>query len=160
MKKTDLAYIAGIIDGEGCIYIERGKKGRGFQLSVSVGSSDKCLCELLKFSFGGCVYQMKSKTLPMWKWEIRTRQAGQFLESILPYLRLKQPQAEIAIKFQKARHTVNWQRKTDEEKAVEEAQYILLRNLKQKRRQVLNNLTPDEAQSLLDDKEFLRKPST
>ena len=130
MKNTDLAYVAGIIDGEGCIYIEHGKKGKSIQLSVSVGSSDRWLCEFLKFSFGGCLYEMKSKTLPCWKWEIRTRQAGQFLEDISPYLRLKKPQAEIAIKFQRARHQQNWVKKTDEEKAVEEAQYLLVKQLK------------------------------
>ena len=133
MKKIDLAYVAGIIDGEGCIYIEHGKKGKGFQLSVSVGSSDRWLCEFLKFSFGGCLYDMKSKTLPCWKWEIRTKQAGQFLGDIFPYLRLKKPQAEIALKFQKARHQQNWVKKTDEEKAIEEAQYLLIKDLKRRK---------------------------
>lgn len=132
MKKTDIAYVAGIIDGEGCIYIEHGKKGKAIQLSISVGSTDKWLCEFLKFSFGGCLYQMKSKTLPFWKWEIRTRQAGTFLELILPYLRLKRPQAEIALQFQKARH-VQGKRRTEEEKAIEEAQYVLLKSLKRQK---------------------------
>lgn len=132
MKKTDIAYIAGIVDGEGCIYLEskKNKNSRATQLSVSVGSTDKWLCEMLKFSFGGCVYDMKSKTMQCWKWEIRCRQASAFLEVVYPYLKLKKPQAEICIQFQKARHVNNWQHKTEEEKAIEEAQIILVKSLK------------------------------
>ena len=133
MKKTDLAYVAGIVDGEGCIYLEHNSKGKSFQLSVSVGSTDAWICEWLKFAFGGCTYEMKTKNMPMRKWEIRTKQAGQFLESILPYLRLKKPQAELAIQFQKARNPGPGIRRTDAQRAVEEAQYILMKNLKRQK---------------------------
>lgn len=133
MKKTDFAYVAGIIDGEGCIYLYHTKKCRATYLKVSVGSSDQWLCEMLAFSFGGNVRRVKSKTLPFWIWEINTRQAGQFLESILPYLHLKRPQAELAIRFQKARSPRGGIRRTDAQKAVEEAQFILMKNLKRQK---------------------------
>jgi len=39
----------------------------------------------------------------MWHWIIVARKARDFLELIRPYLRLKKPQADIAIQFQKAK---------------------------------------------------------
>jgi len=66
----------------------------------------------------------------MWHWTIACRKAGEFLKTILPYLNLKRPQAEIAIKFQDAKKFRN--SKTDEESAVEVAQRIVMSRMKDK----------------------------
>jgi len=133
MKKTDLAYTAGIMDGEGSIGIARHKsksckRGYALELNVQVTSADEWLCQSLRFSFGGSLsHSVNSAGNPMWHWIIVARQAYAFLELIVPYLRLKRPEAELAITFQKAkRHRC---RKTDEEVAVEDAQRLLLQNM-------------------------------
>ena len=133
MKKTELAYTAGIMDGEGSIGIARHKSkscrhGYMLELNVQVTSSDEWLCQWLKFAFGGSLsHSVNSVGNPMWHWIIVARKASEFLKLIKPYLRLKRPEAELAIKFQDAKKYQP--RKSDEEVAVEEAQRILLQNM-------------------------------
>jgi len=134
MKKTDLAYIAGIIDGEGCIHIQQRSGKNGYQLLLNVPSTDEWLPAWLNFAFGGSVFFRKS-CLPnrqdVWVWQTSSNQAKACLEAIYPYLRLKQPQAKIAIEFQQNRRRGGY--KTTEEKLIAEAQYILVKKLKHKK---------------------------
>jgi len=138
MKKTDLAYAAGIVDGEGCIAIHKQYAKRSwFSLTVQVTSTNEWLCEYMKFMFGGTVrshpqtYNGSQKLI--WRWTICSYKASEFLQLIMPYLNLKRPQAELGIKFQSARDSTTrgpGKHKTDAVMAIEEAQYILMRNLK------------------------------
>ena len=107
MKKTDLAYIAGIVDGEGTIGIHRAKRrGPGnswtYSLRVSVSMTEAYLPEWLKMAFGGNTYG-KLRDKPRWKpqteWVILGEKATGFLGDIMPYLIIKKPQAELAFKF-------------------------------------------------------------
>lgn len=133
MKKTDLAYTAGIMDGEGSIGIAKRKsksckRGYTFVLCIQITSSDEWLCQWLKFAFGGCIsHSTNNASNPMWHWVIGNKQAPSFLRSILPYLKLKRPQAELAIKFQEAKRMTP--SKTDKEMAIEAAQRIVLQNM-------------------------------
>ena len=135
MKQTDLAYLAGIIDGEGCISIfARNRPGHKYPdmcLRVAVNSTDEWLCQYIRFSFGGFMSQPKYRAncKPIWEWRLERGKARDFLELILPYLHLKRPQAELAIKFQnsKGRSTNGL---TEEERALEETQKILMQSLK------------------------------
>jgi len=65
---------------------------------------------------------------PQWEWKLEAGKAMEFLKLVYPYLRLKKPQAEIAIKFQEMRrgqgHHLN-----DEERAIAETQRIMMANL-------------------------------
>ena len=138
MRKVDIAYTAGIIDGEGCIHIRRQHDKRygncfKYTLSVSVTSAEEWLCKWLQFSWGGSVHnQDRRKEHPKWKlywhWAIASRQANAMLKAIVPYLRIKRPQAEIAIGFQDRQiWGVN---DTKETRALKEADHILLKALK------------------------------
>jgi len=137
MKRTDLAYIAGIVDGEGYIGVSTdGKKfkhGRqNLRLRVTVTSTDEWLCQHLRFSIGGGLVTLKPQSenqRPCWQWQLSYRQAGEFLKLILPYLHIKKPQAELAIKFQEAKGR-STRGLSDEQRAVEEAQKILLQAMK------------------------------
>lgn len=131
MKKTDLAYIAGIIDGEGTIALcpaQRGNSKPSFQLTVKVSNTNEWLIQWLHFSFGGSCYAKKiygENDKQQWEWALWTVRASEFLKLIYPYLRLKKPQAELAIKFQGARRG-RGHRLTEGEMAVMEAQKFLL----------------------------------
>lgn len=110
MKKVDLAYCAGLFDGEGCISIvhrgERGGRGRGYVLLVQLVNTNPWACQYFKFAFGGYVTFRKGARKnwrDYWAWVAASNQALIFLEVVLPYLKLKRPEAEIAITFQKAR---------------------------------------------------------
>ena len=136
MKRTDLAYVAGIIDGEGCIDITaRNRPGHRYTdmaLRVTVVSTDLWLCQMLRFGFGGNVNQRlvrETSRLPQWDWRIERGKARDFLTLILPYLHLKKPQAELGIQFQNAKGR-STRGKTDKDRAVEEAQRIVLQAMK------------------------------
>jgi len=136
MKRTDLAYVAGIVDGEGCIDItHRTRPGHNFPdfvLRVNVVSTDLWLCQMLKMGFGGRVGIKSEGTahrMPCWYWVVERKHAADFLKLIIPYMHLKKPQAELGIKFQNARgqHAT---RHSDERRAVAEAQRIMLQAMK------------------------------
>ena len=107
MKKTDLAYIVGIIDGEGCIGIAHRKTkhhGVYYSANVSVAMVEEYIERWLQMSFGGsvCIQRARKKThRDCYRWYITSKQAVDFLQAILPYLKIKRPQAEIAIKVEK-----------------------------------------------------------
>ena len=144
MKKTDLAYVAGIVDGEGCITIAHKweyKRGtESYSLLISLHSTDEWLCQFLRNAFGGYVGldQRKARPhhLPAWRWQVTGKYAYELLRVILPYLHLKRPQAELAIKFQEAKMRRGHRRgrtgMTAEERVIEEAQHILMKEAKKK----------------------------
>lgn len=107
--ETIWAYAAGIIDGEGSIYI-RGEraastKGRHHQqLYLSVRGTDAKLGEWLKAQFGGFLYWpkmggWKPQWKPCWMWTTSANRAEQLLRRTMPYLVIKRPQALIALRF-------------------------------------------------------------
>ncbi len=141
MKNTDLAYMAGILDGEGCILIQKkrptGGKHSKYTLSVTVGSTDEWLCWYFQMVWGGSVYQVGRtskdswKWQPLWQWYLGAHASVVMLDALMPYLKLKKPQAELAIQFQCRKHHRGvgvW--RTDAEMAIEEAEYLLMQNMK------------------------------
>jgi len=138
MKKTEiLVYTAGIIDGEGSIYIRTITAGhKDTALAVFVTNTEEWLCQWLKMQYGGTVHIMNVGKKEHWKtgyrWWITSNKALEFLKLVLPYLNLKRPQAELAINYQENRKLKGRRNPTEEEKAVAEAQRILMKNLNKK----------------------------
>lgn len=109
-KKTDLAYAAGLIDCDGCIYIDRfqsKKQGRSltYVLRVKFAQTDKQAIEYLNQLFGGSwrTYDYKNEKRlgkkPLHIWQINNRNAAKFLQIIRPYLKIKIKQSDVAIEF-------------------------------------------------------------
>ncbi len=111
-KDIDLSYAAGIIDGEGCIgiYYNRNPEliyGGSYRLTVQVGMADSAPIEFLHKIFGGyfqVVGGRKEGYKTRYMWGLGTRQAGVFLEKVLPFLLAKRQQAELGITFQRRRN--------------------------------------------------------
>ena len=135
MKRTDLAYIAGIVDGEGYIGISADHRKRNpdrpcWRLRVTVTNTNEWLVQYLKFAVGGGIIRLKNdRPRPCYQWELTHSKASEFLQLILPYLRLKRPQAELAILFQ-ASMSRSTRRLTDEQIAVRQAQSLLMKTMK------------------------------
>ena len=133
MERTDLAYAAGIVDGEGCITISKSKMGN-FQIQVRVVNTNEWLLQWLKFAFGGRVAPLNDNRKeergwkPNYYWYLRTEETKEFLKLIYPYLRIKKTQAEIVIKILKMRGKKG-RHFSEEERAIVEAQRILISNL-------------------------------
>lgn len=133
MKKIDLAYVAGIIDGEGCIGLYLSKKSSYYFIQVAVHMTNEWMITWLSNNFSGSKnvythYRKRANCKPEWAWNITGKKALEFLELIYPYLKLKKAEAEIAINFQRRKPF----RKslTNGQAAIAEAQRILISNLK------------------------------
>src|SRR5260221_2107931 len=98
-RSHQLAWAAGIVDGEGCIFI-----GAGVSLRVRVGvtNTDIRMIERLKELFGGnAAYRRRNDRNPnhknIWDWEVAAKKAEACLKEVLPYLVCKRDQAELAL---------------------------------------------------------------
>jgi len=137
-SSTELSYLAGFFDGEGCISILHNKRSRGWTFTCTVATAGGYMPTLFCLNFGGRlrVAQRKRGGHPITYWVVCHTKALNFLEIILPYLRLKKPQAEVAIKFQKkisASHIAGHipHRLSGEEQILREADIILMKQLKE-----------------------------
>lgn len=108
--REKLAYLAGIIDGEGSIILWKAKgdpKLRGqFNLRINISSTDKILIDWIYENFGGRCYECNApsrKANPHWKkqyiWTVPRPNILQFLKKIHPFLIIKKERCEVAIKF-------------------------------------------------------------
>jgi hypothetical protein len=109
-KATDvqLAYLAGLIDGEGCIglHIATNNPQRRinprFQCSLVVTNTHKELLEQLQAVFGGNIFPRKKQKehhKQCWKWDAQDLGAYEVCKAVLPYLVIKRRQAEAVVKF-------------------------------------------------------------
>jgi hypothetical protein len=98
ISETKLAYIAGIFDGEGYIFVYRSEqKGRVIhQLTVGVKMCDpEAIGEIVE-SFGGCNTGYENEHAFCFRVTFVGRSAYDFLKAIRPYLRVKAEQADWA----------------------------------------------------------------
>ena len=104
MTELDMAWVAGIFDGEGCIaiYLLKSQSGQHF-MRASVQMSHRPTLERIASIVGGAVYASKlKKSSPayyktMYGWQLDGRDAGQFLEKIRPYVTTKAHEIDIAL---------------------------------------------------------------
>lgn len=104
LPELDCAYAAGLIDGEGWIGITS-RKGKHYGVQVMIGMAEKgkTALEWMQSHFGGTVALHRKRTAKWettWRWHINGASAATLLLAILPYLRVKTPQAELALKMQ------------------------------------------------------------
>ena len=94
---TDWAYIAGILDGEGCLHYNKKKNGKLYP-KISVGNTHKGLCEWLQMILGGGFYFQdrsdRKNWNDAWMW-VQTSGAAVYtiLSKCLPYLIIKKNKA-------------------------------------------------------------------
>jgi hypothetical protein len=95
---TELAYLAGFIDGEGSICVFGYHNRRHSALRLTAYNTNREVLEWIAFNFGGRVRPVKRRTpknRPQFVWEISARPAATILLAIRPYLQVKAQQAEL-----------------------------------------------------------------
>lgn len=108
IKVKDLAYIAGFIDGEGCIRIAKRKQRRSiyprYILTIVVGNTNILPLRFCKRRFGGKIKlkKMKGNRFQAYHWVISGKRASRVLERLLPYFIIKKKEALLGLKFQKS----------------------------------------------------------
>lgn len=97
------AYAAGLIDGEGCIYISKGRHAR---LDVGMAEHAMPLLEEMAARYGGAVTLTRRGT-DRWQaaycWTVQSANAAALLHRVEPMLRLKGELARIAIRAEEIR---------------------------------------------------------
>lgn len=105
---NDNAYAAGLFDGEGCVDIynastSKASKSPSFMLRVNITQKDGLIMNWLQDNFGGNVQLSKRPTTYIYRWDIRSQAAVRFLTYILPFVKIKKKQVELALEFEGAK---------------------------------------------------------
>lgn len=96
----DVAYVAGLIDGEGCVSIA--KSGLHFAPRVDVGMTKVALPLLRRLheEWGGTLDMNRAATerwAEAWRWILHGPACRPFLEAVQPHVRLKREQCSLAL---------------------------------------------------------------
>jgi hypothetical protein len=124
-SETDLAYMAGIIDGEGTISARRRKNQQGARyvdFMLSVANTDERLIRWIHERFSGSIdfRQQRQSDIhkPLWRWTTSATNGELVIVAVRPYLVIKQAQADLYLEL---RETIgNGYMLTDEIKAKRE----------------------------------------
>lgn len=104
---TELAYLAGFFDGEGAVMLpkfNRPDRRNGFHLTVCVTNTHEgSLLRFVRWFVGHVRYRKPTRhnQRGYFTWTITTQVAERFLTTMLPYLVVKKPHAEIALDYRK-----------------------------------------------------------
>lgn len=101
MNDTEWAYLAGIIDGEGCIRLANCGYAKRRVIDLRIYNTDVRLIEWLRDNLGGYAYAHNKKAHVCWQVHWSSKRAKVIIEHVLPYLIVKKEQAEIALSFQR-----------------------------------------------------------
>lgn len=103
--KAKFGYLAGILDGEGCITVGAGQKNTcvNYNSILVVQNTSKPLIDWLQQKFGGSVYLSKkstAKTKEAYMWRVlKKKDIEILLLATLPYLVVKREQAKLLLEF-------------------------------------------------------------
>lgn len=115
MTNEELAYLAGLFDGEGCVSIvhhrRKNRKGGAMyhELYIGIANTYWPVIDWVHKSLGyGTIHKKRAAGMPgarkdIWYWETANRKAEQFLALIRPYLKIKVAQAEEGLAFRARR---------------------------------------------------------
>ena len=96
----ELAYIAGFLDGEGCVRVAT--QGNYPHMEVTITNTAEEPLKFIEKIFGGGICKIDSKCIEhkdIYKWYIYGKHLTTMLEALLPYLIVKKKQALLVIEF-------------------------------------------------------------
>lgn len=137
MKDTIKAYIAGLIDGEGCIAITKRKIKRletdywYYEPQVIICNTDKRMIDFLVDYYSGYIVtgkKQKDHHKERYYWKMTGDNMRQLLRNVSPYLILKKKQASLILSF--PRYNGNGQKcRTDTERQEQEDLWLAVKEL-------------------------------
>jgi hypothetical protein len=117
VSETDLAYCAGLFDGEGCIHIgkataqcKRGRVSPYYGLVASLLMTRYEAIQKFEEIFGGTAKPRNRKppAKNVWERKIYGENVQDMAKVLLPYLRIKREQALLAIQFREHMAPFRW----------------------------------------------------
>lgn len=111
MTDTQLAYIAGFIDGEGCFTVGKlypQRKYPSFYVTFQINNTRKEVLELIQEEFGGTIHFVKDTGRNKDQWHLSIHRTGihKLIDAVMPYLILKKSVAACVREFP-TRHGVS-----------------------------------------------------
>jgi hypothetical protein len=99
INRTDLAYIAGFLDGEGSINGHWKKPHNCVITRVNFYNTDRAIMIWIAERIGGRLYTVQPRlgTRVQYQLDIRTRDLKWFLKLMIPFLKVKSKQLRIAL---------------------------------------------------------------
>lgn len=126
ISREELAYMAGLFDGEGYIGLRRRSDsrhtGRSFRLDVAVTSTSRLILDSFAQMGGSVSEQARRITLlrgwkNRWQWKASGEEAVNILSRLEPFLREKRTLAQLAIAY--------WAERTSDPRRVSDEEYAL-----------------------------------
>lgn len=101
LTDLDLAYMAGFVDGEGCISVAT-RLQIYLTPTVQVSNTNQAILEWFYTNYGGNI-DVRKDNRPTRKqcntWRVAGDKARRFLTDVLPFLRIKKPLAVLALSY-------------------------------------------------------------
>ena len=107
MRKIDIAYIAGLVDGEGYLGIKKTKaykcqdrKTNGYHARIQIRMVDEAAIKFIAENLGGWYYKEKPNAKngrPLFCYQSSDKSAEIILKTLLPYLRVKKESAKTVL---------------------------------------------------------------
>ena len=129
-NEIELSWAGGFIDGEGCITILTDRKSHA--AAINVGQVSRIPLDKLQRLFGGSVGFVHDKRGGHYQWRVYGPSASKTAELLLPYLCLKNEQAELLIAFQKTKG-IQGQIVSAETKLLRQVLYLRVKELNKNR---------------------------
>lgn len=102
LSEVEKAYLAGLFDGEGCIACNF-HSGGSIVLSVRFCNTNEAavfrMYQLFEGSFNVVKWNPRNMKKRLWQWSLGGGNCRFFLETLLPYLKIKKKQAELALAY-------------------------------------------------------------
>lgn len=139
-SKSNRAYLAGLLDGEGYVSILKSRKGNKATWNnardyvyvpvIKIAMTDKDIIQWLYNSFGGTFETRKAygNSRESYCWSSRKKHTADFIALLYPYLRVKKAQAKILMDYRKCAGKVG-QKISDDTWAKRDAMYEQMRKL-------------------------------
>jgi|SoiMetStandDraft_2_1073263.scaffolds.fasta_scaffold00037_9 hypothetical protein len=115
LKITTMSYLAGIVDGEGCIGLEhlsptKNRKKDYYVCRLTVVNTSEELMKLLVSSLKG-QYDTRKKIegrKTCYRWHVFGKDLEQAILALLPYLRIKKKQAKLVLEYRNTVASNGW----------------------------------------------------
>jgi len=135
LTPEDRGYIAGLIDGEGCIFIAKNPPtSRGvshmYSLNMQVGNTDLPVLEWLKQRVGGRIggpYRRVEQRRPIYMWCASKRVTIAVLTEVRSLMQIKAVQAWLALEFAAQCSPQNGRVRSASETALREGYFLAMR---------------------------------
>jgi hypothetical protein len=115
-KLEDIAYFAGIVDGEGSIGIEllsptKSRKKTYYVCRLCVINTNLALMQWIKENFGG-TFDAKAPKIPnrklCYRWHIFGKDLENLITALMPHLRIKKEQAQLLLRYRETVASQGW----------------------------------------------------